>query len=248
MGRSVERKGGPAYSKGACPETNRREKAVRPGQDGPGARLTAGVTQSTRQQNCWARGGSTSLDPAAPPKAAPGGVVVGRQPTRLAPSSALPGIARIAAPRRAGGAPMDRASALLPGALAGRWCGDIMRFVAADGPIGSGFLAEGADGGTYGGEEMIGVNRAGQPVTFDLAPYWVLEFGEYQGNALVVQRLVQVFEHVGGGGVHVRHRLGRDDDPERLRLGRGEPPDLVAERLGVGEEQWGIEPVDHQAR
>src|SRR5215469_12110237 len=47
MGRSVERKGGPAYSKGACPETNRREKAVRPGQDGPGARLTAGVTQST---------------------------------------------------------------------------------------------------------------------------------------------------------------------------------------------------------
>src|SRR5215468_10434181 len=117
MGRSVERKGGPAYSKGACPETNRREKAVRPGQDGPGARLTAGVTQSTRQQNCWARGGSTSLDPAAPPKAAPGGVVVGRQPTGLAPSSALPGIARIAAPRRAGGAPKDRASALLPNAL-----------------------------------------------------------------------------------------------------------------------------------
>src|SRR5262249_7911199 len=49
-------------------------------------------------RNCWARDA----------QAAPGGVVVGRQPTRLAPSSALPGIAWIAAPY---------SSAPLPGTL-----------------------------------------------------------------------------------------------------------------------------------
>ena len=60
-------------------------------------------------------------------------------------------------------------------------------------------------------------------------------------------RLVQVDEDVGGGGVHVGDRLGGDHDPVRGRLGAGQPQDLVAERLGVGEEQRRVEPVDDQA-
>src|SRR5215831_947375 len=45
-------------------------------------------------RNCWARGGNASLDPAAPPKAAPACVLVGQQPLRgCLPPRALPGIA-----------------------------------------------------------------------------------------------------------------------------------------------------------
>src|SRR6185437_5265445 len=72
----------------------------------------------------------------------------------------------------------------------------------AGGPVGAGFLAEGGDGGLDGGVEVARVDRAGQAVAFDLAPYRVLELGKYQARVLGVQRLVEFFEHVGGGGVH----------------------------------------------
>src|SRR6266700_7598562 len=104
------------------------------------------------------------------------------------------------------------------------------------GPFGAGLVAEGGDGGFYGGEEVARVDGAGEPVAFDLASYRVLELGEYQADAISVQRFVEFFQHVGCGGVHVRHRLSRDHDPRGLRLRLGQPPDLVAERLGVGEE------------
>ena len=54
-------------------------------------------------------------------------------------------------------------------------------------------------------------------------------------------------KHVRGGGVHVRDRLGRDDDPPRFGFGSCQVPDVVAERPDVGEEQRGVPPVDHQA-
>ena len=115
------------------------------------------------------------------------------------------------------------------------------------GPLGAGFIAECGDGGFDGREEVAWVDGAGEPVAFDLGPYRALELGEDQADALGVQRLVQVLQDVGSGGVHVGHRLRGDQDPDRCRVGPGEPPDLVAERLGVGEEQRGVEPVDHQA-
>src|SRR4029077_19868126 len=117
----------------------------------------------------------------------------------------------------------------------------------AGGPVRAGFLAKGGDGRFDGGVEVARVDRAGQAVAFDLAPYRVLELGKYQARVLGVQRLVEFFEHVGGGGVHVGDRLGRDQDPPRRRVGPGHPPDLVAEGRGVGEEQRAVEPVDHQA-
>ena len=70
-------------------------------------------------------------------------------------------------------------------------------------------LAEGGDGGFDGGEEVARVDRAGEPVTLDLGPDRVLEFGEHQAGALVVQRLVEFLQHVGCGGVHVGHRPQR---------------------------------------
>jgi hypothetical protein len=47
------------------------------------------------------------------------------------------------------------------------------------GPLGAGFVAECGDGGFDGREEVARVDRAGEPVAFDLAPYRVLELGEY---------------------------------------------------------------------
>ena len=48
-----------------------------------------------------------------------------------------------------------------------------------------------------------------------------------------VQLLVDVTEHVGGGGVHVGDRLRRDDDPLAGWFGPGELADLFAERPRV---------------
>jgi hypothetical protein len=60
--------------------------------------------------------------------------------------------------------------------------------------LGAGFVTECGDGGFDGREEMVWVDRAGQPVAFDLAPYRVLELGENQADALGVQRLVEVLK------------------------------------------------------
>src|SRR5580693_3581037 len=81
------------------------------------------------------------------------------------------------------------------------------------GPAGAGLVAECGDGGCDRREEVVWVDRAGEPVAFDLPPYWVLEFGEHQADALGVQRLVELGQHIGGGGVHVGHWLRRDEDP-----------------------------------
>src|SRR6478672_9592968 len=141
-----------------------------------------------------------------------------------------------------------------PVALAGGWCrGDVVWPVRASagsasagfasggfasgglaggGPVSARLLPEGGDGGFDRREEVLRVDRAGEPVTLDLAPDRVLELGEHQAYALVVQRLVELLQHVGCGGVHVSHRLGGDQDPDRRRVGPGHAPDLVAERRG----------------
>jgi len=50
--------------------------------------------------------------------------------------------------------------------------------LAGGGPLGAGFVAECGDGGFDGRVEVVRVDRAGEPVTFDLAPYRTLELGE----------------------------------------------------------------------
>src|SRR5208282_6719354 len=56
----------------------------------------------------------------------------------------------------------------------------LLRARAGGGPLRAGFLAEGGDSGFDGRVEVVRVDGAGQPVTFDLASYRVLEFGEDQ--------------------------------------------------------------------
>jgi hypothetical protein len=105
--------------------------------------------------------------------------------------------------------------------------------LARSGPLRTGLVAEGGDGGFDSREEMARVDRAGEPVTLDLAPHRVLELGEDQADALGVQRFVEFFQHIGCGGVHVGHRFRGDHDPGGRRVGPGQPPDLVAERLAL---------------
>jgi hypothetical protein len=118
---------------------------------------------------------------------------------------------------------------------------------AGRGPLGARFPAERRDRRFDRRVEMARVDRPGQPVTLDLAPHRVFELGEHQAGTARVQRLVEFFEYVGGGRVDVSQRLGGDQDPGGRRIGLSEPPDLVAERGGVGEEERCVEPVDHQA-
>jgi hypothetical protein len=79
--------------------------------------------------------------------------------------------------------------------LADLACGNAGRLASIGGylvwgcPLGAGFTAECGDGGCNRREEVMPVDRAGEPVAFDLAPYWVLEFGENQADVLGVQRL-----------------------------------------------------------
>ena len=58
----------------------------------------------------------------------------------------------------------------------------------------------------------------------------------------------QLEEHVGCRGVDVGDRLGSDQDPAWLRVGRGHPADLVPEVARVGEQEGRVEPEDDQAR
>ena len=95
----------------------------------------------------------------------------------------------------------------------------------ADGrPVGTGFLAEGGYSGFDGRVEVARVDGSGEAIAFDLAPYLVHELGEHQAGAMGVKRLVEYFEHVRGGGVHVGDRLGGDEDPFGRRVGPGKPP------------------------
>ena len=52
------------------------------------------------------------------------------------------------------------------------------------GPLGAGFVTERGDGRADRREEVARVDRAGQPVAFDLAPHRVLQLGEDQADAL----------------------------------------------------------------
>ena len=115
-------------------------------------------------------------------------------------------------------------------------------------PVSTGLLAEGVDRGVKGGEEVIRIEGADEFVALELRSDRVLEFGEHEGGAVGVEFLVEVGEHVGGGGVDVGDRLCGDEDPARSWLGGCEAAHLVAEGAGVGEEQGCVEPEDHEAR
>src|SRR6266571_5171175 len=111
--------------------------------------------------------------------------------------------------------------------------------------LSAGLLTEGVDRGVEGGKEVIWIGGANEFVALELRSDRVLEFGEHEGGVVGVEFLVEVGEHVGGGGVDVGDRLCGDEDPVRLWLGGCETADLVAEGAGVGEEQGCVEPEDH---
>ena len=123
---------------------------------------------------------------------------------------------------------------LCPGLLG--WC-----------PVSARLLAKRVDRGVESGEEVIWIEGADQFVALELRSDRVLEFGEHEGGALSVEFLVEIGEHVGGGGVDVGHRFCGDEDPLWSWLYGCEATDLVAEGAGVSEEQGCVEPEDHKA-
>ncbi len=123
--------------------------------------------------------------------------------------------------------------------LAGGWgCGNAGRRVSIGGylgwgqlgwgcPLGAGFIAECGDGGCDCREEVVRVDRAGESVAFDLAPYPVLELGEYQADVLGVQRLVEFGSSLSsaatllspGGSRRQRPRKGITGRPAKAQPG-----------------------------
>ena len=114
-------------------------------------------------------------------------------------------------------------------------------------PVSAGLLTEGVERGVEGGEEVIGIEGADEFVALELRSDRGLEFGEHEGGAVGVEFLVEVGEHVGGGGVDIGDRFCGDEDPMWSWLYGCEATDLVAEGAGVSEEQGCVEPEDHKA-
>ena len=75
----------------------------------------------------------------------------------------------------------------------------------------------------------------------------VLELGEGQLDAGRLEFLAERAEHLAGGHVDVGHRLGGHDDPLDV-AGARQLVDVLAEQLGVGEEDRRVESVEHEAR
>ncbi len=71
-------------------------------------------------------------------------------------------------------------------------------------------------------------------------------FGEYQGDPLGVESLVQVLEHVGSRRIYVSDGLGGNHNPPRLRFTRGQRSDLLAECSSIREEERCIKSEHHQ--
>ena len=79
-----------------------------------------------------------------------------------------------------------------------------------------------------------------------LGPHRVLDLGEDQRNPTGVEPRVEVGEHVGGRGVDVGHRLGRDEHPAQALPLVGHGPHGVPEHPRVGEDQGRVETEDDQ--
>jgi hypothetical protein len=87
------------------------------------------------------------------------------------------------------------------------------------------------------------------PVPSQARPHRVLELRECERDPTSGQLRLDLVEDRGGRRVDVGDRLGRDDDPaDRLRRFLDPSPDPIAERVGVGEEQRGVEPIEEQPR
>jgi hypothetical protein len=94
-----------------------------------------------------------------------------------------------------------------------------------------------------------------------LAPHPVLEVQPTQGgaqgradpghrerDAAVLEVVEERAESLGTGDVHVDHSFGvQHHPPHRGAWLVHQADDLVAEHVGVGEEQRGVEPVDQQS-
>jgi hypothetical protein len=115
-------------------------------------------------------------------------------------------------------------------------------------PVSTSLLTEGVDRGLEGGEEVLWIEGADELVALELLSDRVLEFGEHEGDAVGIQFLVEISEHVGSSGINVGHRLSGNDNPAWFWLGRSEVANLITKGAGVGEEQGGIEAEDHKAR
>ncbi len=77
----------------------------------------------------------------------------------------------------------------------------------------------------------------------------IFHLGHAQFDALGVKLLVELGDHVGGGDVHARDRLGRDHEPaDGRRRARDGGEDPVAEELSVGEKERGVPAKQDEAR
>ncbi len=96
------------------------------------------------------------------------------------------------------------------------------------------------------GIEVVTVERLEQPVPECEVLQSVAHLYERNVDALVVELVVELLEHLGACDVDVGDRLALEHDPPRSALSH-EVADLPAERSGVREEERRLPPVDHDA-
>ena len=105
-------------------------------------------------------------------------------------------------------------------------------------PLDAGRLEVAVHGRPDGREERVGAQRVEQAVALQQVLGRVLELGEAQADVVTLERRDELGQHVGRRHVDLGDRLRRDDDPARRgRRRRHRGLDLLAEELGVREEQ-----------
>ena len=115
-------------------------------------------------------------------------------------------------------------------------------------PLRSALAAKGLDGAVKGREEVRRVQRPDQLVALELDPHRVLELGEHERDARVVQLLVEIGEHVGRGGVDVGDRLRGNHDPARRVSARARRRIWSRKVRAFAKNSGRVEAEDHEAR
>ena len=105
----------------------------------------------------------------------------------------------------------------------------------------------GAHGRADGRVDVVRGDALQDPIAAQPVADRVLQLGECQGDPRLRQILRESIEHRRGRGVDVGDRLRRHDHPaDRGLRGLDALAHPIAEDVGVGEEERGIEPVEHE--
>ena len=106
--------------------------------------------------------------------------------------------------------------------------------------------SDGGQGGVHARVEVPGVERVHEAVPQRHVLEAAAHLDERHVDALGVELLVEVLQHLGRGDVDVGDRLALEHDPSAVGLHR-QLPDLASEGAGVGEEERRLPPVHGDA-